>query len=146
VAPANWSAFALVALVAVFTFGAIGSLIGVVATNSRGTVLYSQLIFLPSMLLGGMMMPLSILPASVRPISLLLPTAYVMQAFTGLAYGQETIVNPTTALAILAVSGLLAFGLAAYLFNWDSRNRARRGHPLLALLALAPYLVGMFLK
>jgi len=146
VAPTNWAAFALVALVTVFTFGAIGSLIGVVATSSRGTVLYSQLIFLPSMLLGGMMMPLSILPASVRPFSMLLPTAYVMQAFTGLAYGQETIVNPTAALAILAVSGLLAFGLAAYLFNWDSRNSARRGHPLLALLALAPYLVGMFLK
>jgi ABC-2 type transport system permease protein len=145
-APVNWAAFALVALVTVFTFGAIGSLIGVVATNSRGTVLYSQLIFLPSMLLGGMMMPLSILPASVRPISMLLPTAYAMQAFTGLAYRQEALVNPAAALAILAASGVLAFGLAAYLFNWDSRNSARRGHPLLALLALAPYLVGMFLK
>ena len=31
--------------------------------------------------------------------------------------------------------GILAFGLAIYLFNWDSRNAARRGHPLLALLA-----------
>jgi ABC-2 type transport system permease protein len=145
-APTNWGAFILVAMVAVFAFGAIGSLIGVVATSSRGTVLYSQLIFLPSMLLGGMMMPLSILPASVRPISLLLPTAHVMQAFTGLAYGQETVINPVTSLVIVAISGLLAFGLAAYLFNWDSRNSARRGHPALALLVLVPYLVGMFLK
>jgi ABC-2 type transport system permease protein len=145
-APTNWGAFILVTLVSVFSFGAIGSLIGVVATSSRGTVLYSQLIFLPSMLLGGMMMPLSILPASVRPISLLLPTAHAMQAFTGLAYGQETVINPVVALVTLAVSGLLAFGLAAYLFNWDSRNSARRGHPVMALLALAPYLIGMFLK
>jgi len=146
VAPTNWTAFILVTLVAVFTFGAIGTLIGVVAASSRGTVLYSQLIFLPSMLLGGMMMPISSLPASVRPISMLLPTAHVMQAYTGLAYGQGTVTNPVSALVILAISGVLAFGLASYLFNWDSRNNVRRGHPLLALLVLVPYLVGMFLK
>jgi len=145
VAPTNWAAFILVTLVTVFTFGAIGTLIGVVATSSRGTVLYSQLIFLPSMLLGGMMMPISILPASVRPISMLLPSAYAMQAYTGLAYGQETVVNPMSALVILAVSGVLTFGLASYLFNWDSRNNVRRSHPLLALLVLVPYLIGALL-
>ena len=31
---------------------------------------------------------------------------------------------------------LLAFGLALYLFSWDSHNTARRGHPVLGLLAL----------
>ena len=92
------------------------------------------------------MIPISLLPASVKPISMLLPTAYVMQAYTGLAYGQETVINPVSALVILAISGLLAFGLASYLFNWDSRNNVRRSHPLLALLVLVPFLVGMFLK
>ena len=28
---------------------------------------------------------------------------------------------------------------------WDSRNTTRRGHRLLALLALVPYAVGIFL-
>jgi len=45
----------------------------------------------------------------------------------------------------LLACGLLAFGLAVYLFSWDSRNTARRGHPLLALLVLLPFLVGIFL-
>lgn len=145
-APTNWAAFILVTLVGVLTFGSIGTLIGVVATSSRGTVLYSQLIFLPSMLLGGMMIPISVLPASVKSISLLLPTSYVMQAYEGLAFGQETVVSPVTALFILAISGVLAFSLAGYLFNWDSRNHVRHGHPLLALVALLPYLMGVFLK
>ncbi len=35
--------------------------------------------------------------------------------------------------------------LALYLFSWDSRNTARRGHSLLALLALVPYAAGIFL-
>jgi len=41
---------------------------------------------------------------------------------------------------------MLAFALSIYLFNWDTHNQIRRGHPLMALLALAPYVVSMFLK
>jgi ABC-2 type transport system permease protein len=93
------------------------------------------------MLLGGLMIPLDSLPESVRPISSLLPATHAMQAFLGLAYGQETIIDPFVAVAVLLSSGILAFGLAIYLFNWDSRNRARRGHPLMALLAVVPYVI-----
>lgn len=143
--PTNWAAFALITLLSAFTFGGLGSLIGVVATGSRSTVLWSQLIFLPSMLLGGLMLPLSLLPASIRPVSALLPTTYAMQAFQGLAFGEKTILDPLVSLLILVASGLLAFGLAIYLFNWDSRNNARRGHPLLGLLVLVPYLAGILL-
>lgn len=144
--PTNWAAFAGISLVIAFTFGAIGALIGVVSSDSRATVLWSQLIFLPSMLLGGMMMPLSLLPASVRPFSALLPPAHAMQAFLGLAYGQPTVFDPAVSLLVLLTSGLLAFGLAVYLFNWDSRNQSRRGHPLMALLFLVPYLVSILFQ
>lgn len=146
VAPVHWGAFALVTLLMAFTCGAIGALIGVVATNSRSTVLWSQLIFLPSMLLGGLMMPLDLLPESVRSVSALLPAAYAMQAYLGLAYTQKTMMSPVMSVAILLVSGVLAFGLATHLFNWDSHNTSRRGHLLLALLALAPYMVGAWIS
>lgn len=141
--PQNWLAFALLSLLAAFTFGATGALIGVIASGSRSTVLWSQLIFLPSMLLGGLMMPLSILPESVRPVSGLLPTSYAMQAYLGLAFKSETVFDPWVSVAVLLAGGLVAFGLAIYLFNWDSQNRSRRGHPLLALLVLVPYLAGI---
>jgi len=144
--PSNWGMFALLVLLTVFTFGAIGALIGVISTGSRSTVLWSQIIFLPSMLLGGLMMPLDMLPESVRTFSSLLPSTHAMQAMLGLAYGQQTVIDPLVSALILLVSGLLAFGLAIYLFNWDTRNNARRGHPMMALLVLVPYLVGIFLK
>ena len=143
--PTSWGAFVWITLLVVFTSGALGALIGVIATSSRSTVLLSQLIFLPSMLIGGMMIPLDLLPASVRPVSMLLPSTHAMQAYLGLAYGQATVLDPWVSVAILLASGLLAFGLAIYLFNWDSRNRVRRGHPALALLVLVPYLIGIFL-
>ncbi len=146
IAPGDWGAFVLVVLVTAFACGALGALIGVISANSQATVLWSQLLFLPSMLIGGLMMPLSLLPKAILPFSMLLPTSHAMQAFLGLAYDQTTTFNPVVSVVILLTSGVLAFGLAIYLFNWDSRNQARRGHPLMALLALAPYVIGIFLQ
>lgn len=144
--PTNWGAFALLTVLAIAAFGSLGALIGVVSANSRATVLWSQLIFLPSMLLGGLMLPLSLIPPAIRPISALLPSTHAMQAFEGLAFARPTVFSPWLSVAILLASTLLAFGLAVYLFNWDSRNQTRRGHPLMALLVLVPYLLGVLLS
>lgn len=143
--PTNWAGFALVTFLTAFACGSLGALIGVVATSTQATVLWSQLVFLPSMLIGGLMFPLSLLPESIRWLSSLLPTTNAMQAFLGLAYGQETVIQPWVAVGVLAASSILAFALAIYLFNWDSRNSARRGHPLMALLVLIPYVVGLLI-
>lgn len=144
--PQNWLALSLVTLVAALCFGCLGALIAVVANGSRATVLWSQLIFLPSMLLGGLMMPLEILPESVMSFAFLLPTTYAMQAFNGLAYGKTTLIDPGLALAILAVGAVLALGLALFLFKWDNQPTRRSKLTLLGLLAWLPYLVGVFLR
>ncbi len=146
IAPVHWGAFALVAVVTAFACGAFSALIGVISADTQATVLWSQLIFLPSMLIGGLMLPLSLLPTAILPFSALLPTSHAMQAFLGLAYDQPTTLNPFVSVGVLLASGVLAFGLAIYLFNWDSRNQTRRGHPLMALLAVAPFVISIFLK
>ena len=143
--PVHWFPMAWITVLVTFTCSAIGALIGVAAADNRAITLLSQIIFLPSMLIGGLMMPLSILPESVQRFAGLLPTAHAMQALEGLAYGRTTTFAPTTSILVLLTSGLLAFGLAIYLFNWDSRNQTRRGHPLMALIALLPYLVALVL-
>ena len=108
-------------------------------------MLWSQLVFLPSMLIGGLMLDLELLPATVRGFSGLLPSTYAMQAYRGLAYGAETILDPTMAVIVLAVGGVVALGLAVVLFSWDRKNATRRLHPAVALLAIVPYLVGTLL-
>jgi ABC-2 type transport system permease protein len=143
--PTNWLGFAAVAVVTMFGVAGIGTLIGVVSQSGQASVLWSQLIFLPSMLLGGLMMPLEILPAGAQRFAVLLPPAHAMQALLGYGYGLPTNLDPLRALVVLLAGGLLAFGLALYLFSWDSQNATRRGHPALALLALVPYVVAMLL-
>jgi ABC-2 type transport system permease protein len=143
--PVNWLNFALIFVAMAFTCAAISVLIGVVSPSSRMTVLWSQLIFVPSMLLGGMMVPYSMLPAAAGKIAQLLPATQAMNAFNGLAMGKVAAFSPWGSVSMLLISGILAFGLAVYLFSWDSRNTARRGHPLLALLVLLPYVLGILL-
>jgi ABC-2 type transport system permease protein len=123
----------------------IGILIGVVSPSTRMTVLYSQIIFVPSMLLGGLMMPFSMLPAAAQTAAQLLPASQAMNAFNGLAMGGTADFNPWASLLMLASSGVLAFTLALYLFSWDSKNSERRAHPLLALFAFMPYALGILL-
>ncbi len=142
-APVHWGYFTLVSLAILMASAGLGMLIGVVSASSRVTVLWSQLIYLPSMLLGGLMLPTSMLPASLARLSLLLPSTYAMSAYQGLAMGQSAPFAPDWSLAILGAGGVVAFALALYLFNWDRRNAAARGHPALGVLALLPYVAGV---
>jgi ABC-2 type transport system permease protein len=142
--PVNWLNYALVFATLAFAMAGISVLIGVVSPNSRVTVLYSQLFFIPSILLSGMMFPYSMLPDAAGKIAQLLPATQAMNAFNELTMGGAADFNPWGSVISLFASGVLAFGLAVYLFSWDSRNAARRGHPLLALLVLLPSVIGIF--
>jgi ABC-2 type transport system permease protein len=144
-APSSWFNLAWITLLAAIAFGSLGALIGVIANSSRAIVLLSQIIFLPSMLLGGLMIPLDVLPESVRSIAGFLPSTYAMQAYMGLAFNQPTIIDPILCVFTLLASSLLAFGCAVYLFTWDSKNTVRRGHPLLALLVWIPYIIAVLI-
>jgi len=137
--PTNIWGLLLAFLLLVFACTGLGLLLGVISPNANTTVMLAQAIFLPSMLIGGLMMPTSVLPDALRTISLLLPTTHAMNIANGLAYGMETTIDPgVSALALLA-GGLLATGLAAYLFSWDQQHETRRASPWLALMALLPY-------
>lgn len=143
--PVNWFNYVLIFVGMAIACAGLSVLIGVVSPSSRMTVLWSQLIFVPSMLLGGLMVPYSMLPDVAGKFAQLLPATQAMNAFNGLAMGKVAAFSPWGSVSMLFVSGILAFGLSVFLFSWDSRNTNRRGHPLLALLVLLPYALGIFL-
>jgi ABC-2 type transport system permease protein len=143
--PVNWINYILIFFSMAIACAGISVLIGVISPSSRITVLWSQLIFVPSMLLGGLMVPYTMLPDVAGKIAQLLPATQAMNALNGLAMGGVADFSPWGSVIILLTGGVLAFGLAVYLFSWDSRNTTRRGHPLLALLVLLPYALGIFL-
>lgn len=143
--PVDWFAYALITLAMTVAFAGISVLIGVISPSTNVQLMISQFIFIPSMLLGGLMLPFSVLPDVAGKVAMILPSTHAMNAFIGLAMGGTADFNPWYSIIALTLSGVLGFGLAVYMFNWDRRNATQRGHPLLALLVLLPYLVGIFI-
>jgi ABC-2 type transport system permease protein len=143
--PLNWGWFVAITIAVTLAHAGLGVLIGVVSSSSRATLLWSQLVFLPSMLLAGLMVPFSVLPAQAQAFARLLPATYAMNAYTGLAYGLEPAFDPWISVLILLAGGLLALALALVLFNWDRQNRTARLRPVFGLLALLPYVAGVIL-
>ncbi len=141
-APTDPWTFVLITALLAFALSGLGSLIGVVSAGSKVAILWQQLIYLPSMILGGLMIPVEILPDAFARVAHLLPATYGMQAFLGGAFGMESLYSPAAAAGVLFAGGIAAFGLALYLFSWDDKNGGRRGHPALAALALLPYAIG----
>ena len=145
-APVNWLAFVGLTLLAGLSFGAVAALIGVVSAGIRGTVLWSQLIFIPSMLVGGLMVDLAVLPESMLPAAKMLPSTYAMQALIGAAFEADTVIDAPMAIMILAVTGVTATALARLLFAWDPGNQSRRRPVWLALAVLVPLAAGALLS
>lgn len=146
--PANWFNYVLTFLATAVACTGISLLIGVISSSTRITVLWSQLVFIPSMLLGELMIPYNMLPEGAGRISQLLPATQAMNAFNGLVMGAADYApwgSPWGSVIVLALSGMIALGLSVFMFNWDRHNAAQRGHPLMALLVLLPCVVGIFL-
>ena len=141
--PHSLLSFFSVYAVVLFAFSGLGVLIGVCSPNDRFTILLAQLIFLPSMLVGGIIMPASILSESVRKIAMLLPTSYATNALGAVYTGQQAAFSLSASLWILGSGGVLAYALAAYLFSWDKKSNGIRN--LLGLAGLIPYVLGMIL-
>ena len=143
--PTNWINFILIFTVANINCTCISVLIGVISSNARISIMWSQLIFVTSILLGGLMFPNSVLPEIARKFSKLLPATHAMNAFTSLAMGKTTDFSPWGSIIVLLLVGGLAFGLGVYLFSWDQHSSARRGNPILGFLAFIPLVISVFL-
>jgi len=143
--PESWGGFLLTFVAATVACTGLSVLIGVASPGSRVQLLWAQMVFLPSMLLGGLMIPWDRVPAVPARVALLLPATHAMNAFKGLAMGGAADFNPWFSIAALLTGGALGLALAAWLFCWDRHTTSRRGHPVWAFLVLLPYGATMLL-
>jgi ABC-2 type transport system permease protein len=139
-APTNVAGYAAAAVLAYLTMSGLGVLIGIAANNTNISTLLAQLVYIPSIILGGLMVPASVFPSGFRRISLLFPATHAMRVFADLGNGQVS-EGFWISIAVLGVSILLDFALAALLFQWDSRKSNPSRKAYIALLAATPFLI-----
>ncbi len=115
--PANFGMFLLVLACLLFTNIMLGLLIGSACRNESESTLFSQAVFLPSLLLSGIMFPATMLPKPLMLLGRVFPATHVMHAFSGLAFGLETPYSPVLALAVCLGIGIAAGAAAFALFR-----------------------------
>jgi ABC-2 type transport system permease protein len=143
-APSSIPGFVAAAALSYAAFAGIGVLIGVAAVSTTASTLLGQLLYIPSIILGGLTVPLSALPPGLQRISLLFPATHCMKVFmslgmpggTGIAWGS---------IAVLGSAAILSFVLSAVLFSWDSRATTPNRRVWAGLLAAAPFVISALL-
>ena len=143
--PLRWGAYVGTFFAAAAAHAGLGLVIAVVSASTRATVLWSQLVFLPSVLLGGLMMPLEVIPDGLARVAQLLPATHAMNAMRGLAFGESTSFSAAGSLLVLLAGAVLAVLVAVRLFRWDRRSEERPASTLWALVALLPYALSIVL-
>jgi ABC-2 type transport system permease protein len=139
VLPTALPGFIAAAVLSYAAYAGIGVLVGVAAGNTTVSILVGQFVYIPSIILGGLMVPSSLLPSGLQRISLLLPATHGMRVFAALGTGGAAQPIPVLSICVLAAGALLSFALAALLFEWDSRASQPSRKAFAAILGIAPY-------
>jgi ABC-2 type transport system permease protein len=127
--------------VASFAFLGIGLLISMVANNIHAVQALGQSLFLPMIMIGGVGVPLRILPEWAKVVAAFLPGRYAVQAID-----RCVVATPVPArlygsfnLVALVVIGAAASFAAAKLFRWENDQKLPRGGLAWALLSVASW-------
>lgn len=115
--PQSFIAYYFSLFILLFASIMLGLFIGVTARSQPIATMLSQVIFLPTVMLGGIMFPASLLPEPLRAVGRLFPATHIMESFSGLAYRLPTDVDPILSLLITAGIGAVAAGLTVIRFR-----------------------------
>ncbi|MEY8001996.1 ABC transporter permease [Clostridium sp. Mt-5] len=111
-----------VLIVFLFASIGIGLFIGVIARDQSFSTMFSMIIFLPSLLLSGIMFPASMLPKSFMWLGRIFPATHALQSFYGLAYQTKTDINANLSICIVTMVGVFMFILSIWQFANIGRN------------------------
>jgi ABC-2 type transport system permease protein len=135
----------IVAFTAVcFAFLGMGLIIAMAADAVPAVQALGQAIFLPMIMIGGVGVPLRVLPPWVQQVAGYLPGRYAVEALDACYLpGGPGLVGSRFALAALAVIGFAACVAGSRMFRWDAGQKLpRRAFPWIAVALAAWAAVG----
>jgi ABC-2 type transport system permease protein len=121
--------FALGALLFLFVTVGAGVLISTVSETQGQAIQLAIMTMLPQILLSGLIFPLQAMAAGVRWIGYVLPLTYFVQVARGVMVRGAPIDAVALPLAMLAVLGLVVFGLSVARFRRDLAPAGPRRDP-----------------
>jgi ABC-type multidrug transport system permease subunit len=124
---------------AAFAFIGIGLIIATVANSIGSVQALGQSLFLPMIMIGGVGIPLHVLPVWAKHVSLFMPGRYAVDAINN-AF-REGVERNLYSLAALLMIGAAATLVGWKLFRWESSARLDRHAAWWIALALAMWVL-----
>lgn len=101
------------------TMIALGFVLAALARTNEAVVALGQMVQLPMMFLAGVLFPLEMLPAFLRPIAYAMPLTYLSDALKQVVTGAPGLFTVWTDVAVLGGCLLLFSAVAVWRFRWD---------------------------
>jgi ABC-2 type transport system permease protein len=130
-----------------FAFLGIGLVISMIANSTHAVQALGQSLFLPMIMIGGVGVPLEMLPDWAKHIATFLPGRYAVQALDRCVMSfsaNSTLYGPYNLVALFAIGAASTFA-AAKLFRWENNQKLPPRAMLWVLLSLATWAaVGLY--
>ncbi len=139
--PRQWFSLFLMVTLGLCAFRAIGLILAAVTNTMQETMILTQLLYLPMLLLSGATIPSAVLPKWVQTAAEFMPASYLVSGFQGIFFRNQTILDHGPAVAALLATTVLGMFLAVQLFRWEKEEKIRPRNKLWVLAVLGPYLL-----
>lgn len=107
--PSNLLIYFLLLIVVISVSAIIGITIGLVVKNNTTMTMFSQFIFLPSMLISGVMFPKNMLPDILGNIANVLPATHGIKVLTSLENLNISLIMPLLFIGLISLASLFVF-------------------------------------
>lgn len=115
----SWLVFAVFVAAALVMMLGFGIAIGGIAKNTTQSDILGQVVFLGSMALGGVWIPLVLLPDFLSNIASLLPLTAIIEGIRAISTEDASLAQLGHEFAVIAVWALVAYVVGVKVFRWE---------------------------
>ncbi len=116
------ASLAIVFLCGAWALLPIGLVVGSAARDMKTAPAVANLLFFPLMFLSGSAFPFAFMPEGVKRVARLLPTTYLVDAYTSVFVRGESAWSIAGSLAAMGGIGIVGLWMAVRLFRWEGTD------------------------
>lgn len=120
--PHHWDELAIFTVVGVFSFTALGIAFAHVIPNFDAAPAYTNFVYLPSILIGGVFFDPATSSAVLSDIARVMPISHFVEGMRGAIRVNGGLTHHTGDLAVLALWGVVGLWFAIRGFSWEQRR------------------------